>query len=628
MGKKAKNDGLGRALTRRRAQEQRDAAAARRNHQAGEKAHRHQQPQLQSILDATDLEELMQNADRANEVYGGPGMAVPLAPQTVVVAPVATISPSDAKRAARELDDAELRIPRRPPWDEHTTPAQLKEQENSTFLEWRRNVAEVEESLRANAGFGGITLTPFEKNLDVWRQLWRVVERSDIVVQIVDARNPLLYYCPDLYRFVVDEMERKHLLLVNKADLLTPAMISRWEHYFEEQRIPVLFFSAFKASVNEQTHDARIMNAEQLIDRLHGYPHTSPITRPNQRVVVGMVGYPNVGKSSTINILLETAAAQLEACDEDTSAPHEAERTQVGDVRNEEEELSPTPAPRHDSTDAADSGTTALASKRVAVSATPGKTKHFQTLVLSDRVMLCDCPGLVFPNFSASKSELICAGVLSIDQMRGDALSPMSLVARRIPASIFEGVYGIQLDTTSTPGLLETEDNVKAGHVSATMLLETHARARGFMSDHDKADLFRSARFLLKEYVSGRISFAHGPPPGGEDEGEAGVGPEVFAKKGKLMYVHQLQSEAADDTTSRIDGAVGAPARASKSPSAESRPERQKGTGTTAIEGIAPLGKAPRTDGDPFPYARMRRGKKNAPQVFTRVERSYYPSVE
>jgi len=28
-----------------------------------------------------------------------------------------------------------------------------------------------------------LVLTPFEKNLEVWRQLWRVLERSDIVVQ-------------------------------------------------------------------------------------------------------------------------------------------------------------------------------------------------------------------------------------------------------------------------------------------------------------------------------------------------------------------------------------------------------------------------------------------------------------
>jgi hypothetical protein len=30
----------------------------------------------------------------------------------------------------------------------------------------------------------GLLLTPFERNLEVWRQLWRVLERSDIVVQV------------------------------------------------------------------------------------------------------------------------------------------------------------------------------------------------------------------------------------------------------------------------------------------------------------------------------------------------------------------------------------------------------------------------------------------------------------
>jgi hypothetical protein len=37
----------------------------------------------------------------------------------------------------------------------------------------------------------GLTLTPFERNLEVWRQLWRVLERSDIVVQV---RNTSLTY--------------------------------------------------------------------------------------------------------------------------------------------------------------------------------------------------------------------------------------------------------------------------------------------------------------------------------------------------------------------------------------------------------------------------------------------------
>ena len=77
-----------------------------------------------------------------------------------------------------------------------------------------------------------LLLTPFERNIEVWRQLWRVLERSHLVVQIVDARNPLRFRCEDLEHYVQDiegpEGEegtgaglRKSLLLINKADLLT-----------------------------------------------------------------------------------------------------------------------------------------------------------------------------------------------------------------------------------------------------------------------------------------------------------------------------------------------------------------------------------------------------------------------
>lgn len=47
---------------------------------------------------------------------------------------------------------------------------------------------------RRNEKDRSITVTPFEKNLHVWRQLWRVIERSDVLVQIVDSRNPLLFW--------------------------------------------------------------------------------------------------------------------------------------------------------------------------------------------------------------------------------------------------------------------------------------------------------------------------------------------------------------------------------------------------------------------------------------------------
>lgn len=80
----------------------------------------------------------------------------------------------------------------------------------------------------------------------------------------------------------------------------------------------------------------------------------------------------------------------------------------------------------------------------MSVSSTPGKTKHFQTITLSDAIMLCDCPGLVFPQFATTKAELICDGVLPIDQMK-EHTGPAALVVRRIPREVLEATYGLSI---------------------------------------------------------------------------------------------------------------------------------------------------------------------------------------
>ncbi len=108
------------------------------------------------------------------------------------------------------------------------------------------------------------------------------------------------------------------------------------------------------------------------------------------------MGYPNVGKSSTINSLLQ--------------------------------------------------------SKRVSVSQTPGKTKHFQTIFLSKEVVLCDCPGLVMPSFLSTKAEMVVSGILPIDNLR-DHVPPINLVASRVPRKVLETMYGVTL-----PKPEETED--------------------------------------------------------------------------------------------------------------------------------------------------------------------------
>lgn len=146
-----------------------------------------------------------------------------------------------------------LKIPRRPPFTSKTTRLELEKQERESFLDWRRELARLAED-------SSLLLTPFERNIQLWRQLWRVIERSHLVVQIVDARNPLGFRSADLEEYVKEvgsedgddivpgKGKRRSLLLINKADLLTYDQRLAWAEYFEAENIDYAFFSAANAA--------------------------------------------------------------------------------------------------------------------------------------------------------------------------------------------------------------------------------------------------------------------------------------------------------------------------------------------------------------------------------------------
>jgi len=48
--------------------------------------------------------------------------------------------------------------------------------------QWGRAATNGTGSLSELQEVDGITLTPYEKNLDFWRQMWRVIERSDVCI--------------------------------------------------------------------------------------------------------------------------------------------------------------------------------------------------------------------------------------------------------------------------------------------------------------------------------------------------------------------------------------------------------------------------------------------------------------
>eukprot|EP01090_Pellita_catalonica_P013400 TRINITY_DN3167_c0_g1_i1.p3 TRINITY_DN3167_c0_g1~~TRINITY_DN3167_c0_g1_i1.p3 ORF type:complete len:292 (-),score=72.30 TRINITY_DN3167_c0_g1_i1:2811-3686(-) len=165
-----------------------------------------------------------------------------------------------------------LAIPRRPAWSYEMTKEEVDRNEHVKFLNWRRGLALIEEEQH-------IMLTPYEKNLEIWRQLWRVVERSDVVVQIVDARNPQLRN-QDLEAYVKEvDPKKENFLLVNKADLLTTTQRKQWAAYFKEEGIKFMFWSAYAQQIQIEEEQARERKAQEAF---HEQAKASPSLVPTR----------------------------------------------------------------------------------------------------------------------------------------------------------------------------------------------------------------------------------------------------------------------------------------------------------------------------------------------------------
>ncbi|KGL73564.1 Large subunit GTPase 1, partial [Tinamus guttatus] len=448
-----------------------------------------------------------------------------------------------------------LRIPRRRPyWDRTTSAEDLKQAERESFLEWRRQLAHLEEEKN-------LILTPFERNLEFWRQLWRVIERSDIVVQIVDARNPLLFRCQDLENYVKEvSSDKENMILINKADLLSEEQRAAWAHFFEKEGVKVVFWSAL-AECSRLAGEAKELDSEDVAEDTGDSEDESSSGEDDDRQDGAESTCTNGAFQADNGVLVsdDDSSDEYEDCEDDeedawqtcsedegggkvnTTAPKAMGDSTAGaavqcvvqeqnrNIRNfshlvQRDELLEIFKTMHNGPrvktgevnvglvgypNVGKSSTinTILGNKKVSVSATPGRTKHFQTLYVEPGLCLCDCPGLVMPSFISTKAEMICSGILPIDQMR-DHVPPVSLtyVCQHIPRNILEATYGINI-------IRPREDEDPDRKPTAEELLTAYGCMRGFMTAHGQPDQPRSARYVLKDYVSGKLLYCH-PPPG------------------------------------------------------------------------------------------------------------------
>ncbi|KAI9825884.1 MAG: GTPase required for pre-60S ribosomal subunit nuclear export and maturation [Thelocarpon impressellum] len=125
----------------------------------------------------------------------------------------------------------------------------------------------------------------------IWNELYKVIDSSDVVIHVLDARDPLGTRCRSVEKYIKEEAAHKHLIFVlNKCDLVPTGVAASWVRYLSKD-YPTL---AFHASITNSFGKGSLIQLLRQFSSLHS---------DRKQISVGFIGYPNTGKSSIINTL-------------------------------------------------------------------------------------------------------------------------------------------------------------------------------------------------------------------------------------------------------------------------------------------------------------------------------------
>ncbi|KAF4386969.1 hypothetical protein CsatB_024933 [Cannabis sativa] len=300
----------------------------------------------------------------------------------------------------------------------------------------------------------------FGKNRDssdraFYKELVKVVEASDVILEVLDARDPLGTRCVDMEKMVMKSGPTKHLvLLLNKIDLVPREAVEKWLTYLREE-LPAV---AFKCSTQEQRSNlgwksskaakttssllqtSDCLGADTLLKLLKNYSRSHDIKKS---ITVGVIGLPNVGKSSLINSL---------------------KRCHV-----------------------------------VNVGATPGLTRSMQEVQLDKNVKLLDCPGVVMLKSKENDPSITLRNCKRIEKLE-DPVTPVKEILKLCPAKLLVTLYKIPS--------FETVDD----------FLQKVATVRGKLKKGGIVDIESAARIVLHDWNEGKIPYYTMPPVRSQDE--------------------------------------------------------------------------------------------------------------
>uniref|UniRef100_A0A9J7YI12 G protein nucleolar 3 like n=1 Tax=Cyprinus carpio carpio TaxID=630221 RepID=A0A9J7YI12_CYPCA len=280
------------------------------------------------------------------------------------------------------------------------------------------------------------------------REFKKVIEAADVILEVLDARDPLGCRCPQVEQAVVQSGTNKKIILVlNKIDLVSKEIVEKWIKYLRNE-FPTVAFKSSTQQQNKNLKRSRVpvtqatqellessacVGADCLMKLLGNYCRNQDI---RTAISVGVVGFPNVGKSSLINSLKRSRACN--------------------------------------------------------VGATPGVTKCLQEVHLDKHIKLLDCPGIVMAT-STSDAAMILRNCVKIEQLV-DPVPPVEAILRRCNKAQIMDHYGIP--------------DFQTAHEFLALL----ARRQGKLKKGGLPDTDKAAKSVLMDWTGGRISYFTHPP--------------------------------------------------------------------------------------------------------------------
>ncbi|KAL8716482.1 MAG: hypothetical protein Q9225_006192 [Loekoesia sp. 1 TL-2023] len=340
-----------------------------------------------------------------------------------------------------------------------------------------------------------------------------ILSSSDIILCVLDARDPNGTRSQEIEREIMaaDSSSKRLILILNKIDLVPPQVLKSWLTYLRRY-FPTLPLRASTPAPNARTFDHKSLTvkrtSETLLRALKTYAHGKQLKRST---TVGIIGYPNVGKSSVINALTSCLSGGSATRFRSTACP---------------------------------------------VGAEAGITTALREVKLDKKLKLLDSPGIVFPasNIETKTSKkddqarLILLNAIPPKQIT-DPVPAVTLLISRLSSSqtLFENLLSVYGIPPLVPGA--------NGDVTTDFLVQV-ARKRGRLGKGGVPNLTAAAMTVITDWRDGRIQGWVDVPQGEEQEGRMRDQKEVvreWAEEFKLEGLWGDEGEGGEVVGSRGD---------------------------------------------------------------------------